>query len=151
MTDAAIVHSTFNLERHYAAPPDTVFAAWADPAVKARWFAGPAAEHELDFRVGGRERAGGRHDGKLLSFESRYHDIVPGQRIVCSSTLAADGTVVTVSVTTVEFTADGDGTRLSLTEQGTYLDGYEQPAWRQQGTGSQLDALAAELTAAATA
>src|SRR6201986_4771446 len=38
-------------------------------------------------------------------------------------------------------------TRLVLTEQGAYLDGQEQPAWREQGTTDQLDALAAELKA----
>ena len=37
------------------------------------------------------------------------------------------------------------GTRLVLTEQGAYLDGREEPAWREQGTASQLEALAAEL------
>jgi uncharacterized protein YndB with AHSA1/START domain len=28
-----------------------------------------------------------------------------------------------------------------------YLDGHEQPAWREQGTADQLEALAAELKA----
>ncbi|MFC0506791.1 SRPBCC domain-containing protein [Micromonospora costi] len=147
MTTSETIHSTFTLERHYAAPPAAVFAAWADPAVKARWFAGGGGEHELDFRVGGRERVLGRHDGKVLTFEARYQDIVQGERIVSSSTLSSDDTLSTVSITTVEFVPDGDGTRLVLTEQGTYLDGHEQPAWREQGTASQLDALTAELDA----
>ena len=34
-------------------------------------------------------------------------------------------------------------TSLLLTEQGTYLDGHEQPSWRQQGTLDQLAALPA--------
>ncbi|WBB69434.1 SRPBCC family protein [Micromonospora sp. WMMD812] len=146
MTDAPINHSTFTLERHYPVPPATVFSAWADPGVKARWFAGQGAEHELDFRLGGRERVTGRHDGKLLTFEAHYQDIRPGERIVCSATLSADDTLATVSITSVEFVPDGAGTRLVLTEQGTYLDGHEQPAWRQQGITSQLDALAVELS-----
>jgi hypothetical protein len=55
---------------------------------------------------------------------------------------------MTVSLTTVEFTPGQDGgTRLVLTEQGTYLDGREQPAWREQGTADQLEALAGELKA----
>lgn len=150
MTTTEITHSTFTLERHYAAPPATVFSAWADPSVKARWFAGPDAEHELDFRVGGRERAIGRHDGTVLTFEAHYQDIVPGERIVSCSTLSAGDALSTVSITTVEFVPDAGGTRLVLTEQGTYLPGHEQPAWREQGIASQLDALAAELDAAAT-
>ena len=52
---------------------------------------------------------------------------------------------MTVSLTTVELTPDGDSTRLVLTEHGAFLDGREQPAWREQGTSDWLDALSAEL------
>jgi uncharacterized protein YndB with AHSA1/START domain len=82
-----------------------------------------------------------------MTFESFYRDIVPGERIVYSSTLSAGEDLATVSVTTVEFTSAGEGTRLLLTEQGTYLDGREEPAWREHGTGDWLDALGAELLA----
>ena len=53
---------------------------------------------------------------------------------------------MTVSLTTVEFRAAEGGTRLVLTEQGTFLDGREEPAWREHGTAEQLDALGAQLT-----
>ena len=59
MAERSVTHATFVVERTYDAPPARVFAAWADPAAKARWFAGPdewgSAVFELDFRVGGRE------------------------------------------------------------------------------------------------
>jgi hypothetical protein len=45
----------------------------------------------------------------------------------------------------VEFEPAEGGTRLVLTEQGTFLDGQEDPAWREQGTGQWLDALGTEL------
>jgi hypothetical protein len=35
-----------------------------------------------------------------------------------------------------------------LTEQGTFLDGREEPDWRERGTAAWLDALGAELSAA---
>jgi uncharacterized protein YndB with AHSA1/START domain len=146
MSDASVLHATFSLERQYAAPPQNVFAAWADPAAKARWFAGPGTEHELDFRVGGREVNRGSHDGgPELTFESLYQDIVPGQRIVYTSILSAGSALATVSLTTVELGPADGGTRLVLTEQGTFLDGLEDPAWREQGTSQWLDALGAEL------
>ena len=145
MTVPRVVHSTFTLERVYEASTGRVFAAWADPAAKARWFS-PNGPHELDFRAGGREvNRGHNQDGQVLTFESQYHDIVVGQRIAYTSTMSVGENVVTVSLTTVELTADGDTTRLLLTEHGAFLDGHEQPAWRQQGTGQWLDALAAEL------
>jgi len=148
--DRNVTHATFTLERSYPAPPARVFAAWADPAAKARWFApGPGAGHQLDFRVGGREVVtGGPEGGPLMTFETLYRDIVPEQRIVYTSTLSAGADLMTVSLTTVEFTpGEGGGTRLVLTEQGAFLDGQEQPAWREQGTADQLEALAAELKA----
>ncbi len=146
--DRTVTHATFSLERSYPAPPARVFAAWAEPAAKARWFAGGlGTKHELDFRVGGREVAqGGPDGGPLMTFESLYRDIVPGERIVYTSTMSTETDLWTVSLTTVEFTPAGDGgTKLVLTEQGAFLDGQEQPQWREHGTAEQLDALAAVL------
>ncbi|MDN3357671.1 SRPBCC family protein [Actinomadura sp. DC4] len=146
MTDRSVTHATFDLERRYPVPVERVFAAWADPAAKARWFAAPGGGHELDFRVGGREVNRGRHgDGPPLTFEARYHEILPGERIVYSSTLHARDTLTTASLTTVTFAPDGEGAILVLTEQGTYLDGHEDPAWREQGTAGWLDALGTHL------
>ena len=101
--------------------------------------------------MGGREAARGANgDGDVLTFELTYHDIVPSARIVYSSTLSVRDRVATVSVTTVEISPAGDGTRLVLTEQGTYLDGLEDPSWREQGTSQQLDALGTELKESGT-
>jgi len=152
MTTHSVLHATFTLERTYPVTPARVFAAWAEPAAKARWFAGPDAGHELDFRVGGREKVhrDGRNGDPALTFESVYQDIVSGERIVYTSTLSADNRLATVSLTTVQFRAAGNGTQLVLTEQGTFLDGQEQPGWREKGTGTWLDALATEFKTAAT-
>jgi uncharacterized protein YndB with AHSA1/START domain len=140
-----LTHATFTLERDYPVAPERVFAQWSDPAAKAGWFAGGDAEHELDFRVGGAETARGRHEGTVFTFASTYRDIVADGRIVYSSTLHAGETLCTVSQTTVEFVATAAGTRLVLTEQGAFLDGHEQPSWRERGTADQLDALGARL------
>ena len=134
-------HATFTLERTYDAPPDRVFAHWAEPHLKASWFATPGASHELDFRVGGHELVRAEHEGKRMAFETWYRDIVDGERIVFTSTLSADDELSTVSITTVELEPCNRGTRLTLTEQGTYLDGFEQPQWREKGTADQLDHL----------
>jgi uncharacterized protein YndB with AHSA1/START domain len=145
MADRSVVHSTFTLERVYPAPVPEVFAAWADPHRKARWFAGDPADYQLDFRPGGIERNGAVHEGKKITWESLYREIVTDERIVYTSVLAEDGTVATASLTTVELVPDDGGTRLVLVEAGAYLDGREQPAWREQGTGDWLDALGRHL------
>ena len=140
MTDHSAKHSTFTLERTYAASPTAVFAAWSDRDTKARWFAAEDSRYSLDFRVGGTEAVHG-HVGADLVAKSEYHDIVPDERIVYTTALFTDSVLSTVSLTTVQFAGEGDGTRLVLTEQGTFLDGQERPEWREQGTADWLDAL----------
>ena len=96
MTLPTVAHDTFIVERTYDVAVDQVFRAWADPMLKARWFAGSiealGASYELDFRVGGREvNRGGPPDGPMYSYESHYYDIVPERRIStrtrCSPTM----------------------------------------------------------------
>jgi uncharacterized protein YndB with AHSA1/START domain len=149
MSDRSVTHATFTLERTYPVSPDRVFDAWADPQVKTRWFAGNPEDYELDFRPGGIERNGGTHEGKHITWESLYREIVTNERIVYTSILAENDTLATVSLTTVEFVPEGESTRLVLVEAGAYLDDREQPAWREQGTGDWLDALGKELTSPA--
>ena len=59
--ESSVVHSTFSIERAYAATPSRVFFAFADQQTKRRWFAeGEGWEiHEFtaDFEVGGYERS----------------------------------------------------------------------------------------------
>jgi hypothetical protein len=72
MTDHSVKHSTFTLERIYAASPAAVFAAWSDRDTKAKWFADEDGSYSLDFRVGGTEAVHGG-DGVDLVARSEYH------------------------------------------------------------------------------
>ena len=56
-----------------------------------------------------------------------------------------DGRQMSVSVATVELSGTQTGTRPAYTEQGTYLDGLDNPDSRRTGTDSQLDNLATAL------
>lgn len=112
MSERSTHHHTFVIERTYAASPARVFNAWADPAAKARWFVGPdewsRSKHELDFRVGGRERvSGGPPEGPIHSFDGRYQDIVPNQRIIYTYDMHLDDQRISVSLTTVELVPEG--------------------------------------------
>jgi len=150
LTARSTNHATFVIERTYAASPARVFAAWADPAAKARWFGGPGARqernHELDFRVGGREAfSGGEPGGSVYTFEARYQDIVPNERIISTYDMHMDGTRISVSIATVEFKPADSDTRLIFTEQAVFLDGFDTPADREHGTRELLDQLDAYL------
>ncbi|PZV38379.1 SRPBCC family protein [Mesorhizobium kowhaii] len=150
MTEHSVVHSTFVIERSYPASPAKVYFALSNPAAKRRWFADPdnpmTHRHEMDFRVGGKEvNAGGPKDGPIHVFNAVYQDIVPDQRIVYSYEMLFGEARISVSLTTIELLAEGNGTRLVMTEQGAFLDGHDTPATREHGTGELLDALGAVL------
>ena len=150
MTTRSVTHATFVVERTYAAAPARVFAAFADPAVKVRWFTGHAGwistRHEFDFRVGGREHLRGRWaNGKTSDFDARYQDIVPGERIVLTYEMLLDQIRISVSLGTTEFKPSGEGTRLIYTEQAVFLDGYDDAGSREHGTKCLFDQLGAFL------
>jgi uncharacterized protein YndB with AHSA1/START domain len=150
MTLSTVTHDTFVVERNYDVPIAQVFRAWADPMLKARWFAGSTealgAGYELDFRVGGREvNRGEPPGGPVYTYESEFRDIVPEQRIVYTYEMYADEARISVSVATVLFSSDDATTKLVITEQGVFLDGLDTVAQREKGTRHLLESLAASL------
>ncbi len=88
-------------------------------------------------------------EGRALTYQARYAEIVLNERILTTSTLHTEDRLSTVSVTSVEFRAENANTWVVLTEHGVYVPGQEQPEWREQGTAQQLDTLAAEFAAVA--
>jgi uncharacterized protein YndB with AHSA1/START domain len=148
MSTRSSEHATFALSRTYPVAPDRVFAAWSSQEAKARWFGSTDDNaYSLDFRIGGTEtNRGGPPDGPVYRFIATYHEIVPDERIVYGSTMDADDTRVSVSVTTVELVPEGDGsTTLTFTEQGVFLDGHDTADQREGGTADLLDALGRSL------
>ena len=120
--------------------------AFADARSKAKWFVGPddwdKSDHKLDFREGGKESvSGGPPGGPVHSFNCTYQDIVPNERIVTTYEMHLGKARISVSLATVEFKAVGADTRLVLTEQGAFLDGFDRPEFREEGTRRLLDQL----------
>jgi uncharacterized protein YndB with AHSA1/START domain len=109
-TDRSVNHSTFVVERTFDASPQRVFAAWADPEAKVRWFGNPdqgVAEYQLDFQVGGREYNRGEVEGQEYTYEARYQDIVPDERIVYAYDMHVGERRISVSLGTVELEPEG--------------------------------------------
>jgi uncharacterized protein YndB with AHSA1/START domain len=144
-------HATFHLERTYDAPVARVWKALTDETAKQKWFGGADGRWELlerrmDVRVGGSERVRGRWEGGVVStFDATYHDVIPNERLVYSYEMHLDDKKISVSLATMQLKATGGKTTLMVTEQGAFLDGYDDAGSREHGTGHLLDALGASL------
>ena len=52
---------------------------------------------------------------------------MPNERIIYGYDMHLDDKRISVSLATVEFKPAGKGTRLTFTEQGAFLDGFDDP------------------------
>ncbi|HEY2131925.1 MAG TPA: SRPBCC family protein [Acetobacteraceae bacterium] len=146
----SVVHGSFSIARVYGVAPSLVFRALSDATAKARWFGGgdgyDVLERKMDVRPGGRERVKGRWaSGMVSTFDAVYFDVVPDQRLVYGYEMHLDDRKISVSLATIELRPEGAGTRLVVTEQGAFLDGYDDAGSREHGTGFLLDRLGASL------
>ena len=152
---AETIHDSFVLERTYPQAPARVFAAFADPARKKRWFADgggdPDATYALDFKVGGLERSAYKITadvpvkGLIISSESQLQDIVENQRIVFTQVMALGGKRISASLVTFELSPAGAGTKLVCTHHAAYFEGADGPKMRKAGWETLLVKLGAAL------
>lgn len=150
MPERSVTHATFRIERVYDSSPAEVFAAYADPAARRRWFVegeGWDIEScELDFRQGAADHSTFRfRGGPLIRNDTYYHEIVENERFVFSYAMVVADNRISASLGTVELIPGGAGTRHVYTEQGAYLDGYDQVEQREEGCRQLNEALAREL------
>jgi uncharacterized protein YndB with AHSA1/START domain len=146
----SVVHGVFTVRRRYPASPAQVYRALANKDAKARWFVGPEGvvtlEREMDVRPGGRERLKARWpNGLVTTFDAVYFDIVANERRVYTYEMHLDDRKISVSLATIYLEAEEGGSRLTVTEQGVFLDGYDDAGSREHGAGKLLDALGASL------
>jgi uncharacterized protein YndB with AHSA1/START domain len=155
MEERSVTHHTFVIERSYPSTPERVFGAFADPAKKRRWFAEGKSHHveefEMDFRVGGSERARYRFKegtplaGAWLTHEGSVQDIVPNRRIVIASTMAVGDRRISSSLATAEFLPTEKGTDLIFTHQAAFFEGSDGPKMREEGWRKLFEQLSNEL------
>ncbi len=144
------VHDSFTLERVFAASPARVYKAFTDIEAKNKWFAGGEGyqyrERSMDARPGGREVAEGEFgNGTISRFDAIYFELVPDTRLVYAYEMHLNGARISVSLATVQLFPEAGGTRLKITEQGVFVNGYEDKGSREQGTEFLLGQLGTSL------
>ena len=150
-----VTHATFKIERSYPKPPGRVFAAFADPEKKRRWYAEgenrKAEIFEMDFRVGGTDRMQARmgadtpFPGAVIANHTVYQDIQPNQRIIFAYTMTIGDYRMSASLATLEFLPTEKGTDLIFTEQGAFFENSDGPQGREHGWNHLLDCLGQEM------
>ena len=152
--ESEAIHNTFVIERNFPWRPARVFSAFAQPALKRRWYA--EGDHEIqefhmDFRVGGIERFRYRFNqghpiaGSVIANESTFQDILEEKRIVMTSRMALNGKPIVVMIATFAFVPAEKGTDLILTHQGTYIDWPEGITMIEAGWRGLVARLATDL------
>jgi len=157
MSEPSAVHSTFVIERRFAAAPGHVFSALSDPDQVRRWYAeagGRAAEtFEMEFRIRGRQRMSSPlgHDtpfpGAILASDAEFLDIVPGRRMVLAQTMTLAEQRISAALITYEVAAVDGGSELNFTHQGAFFEGSDGPEMREHGWRTLLDSLQHALAA----
>jgi uncharacterized protein YndB with AHSA1/START domain len=138
--------STVRIERHIAAPPERVFAAWLDSASMTRWLSPVGhAEAEVEPTVGGRLRVTMIGDGRRIEHTGVYREVDPHRRLVF--TWRSPYTGPSASLVTIELSARDGGTDLVLIHEFLPVDAVGSHAG---GWGVMLDRLAAELATSST-
>jgi uncharacterized protein YndB with AHSA1/START domain len=109
------------MTRRFAAPRETIFRAWTDPAELAQWF-GPKGieprEVKIDLRPGGRYSLTMHGTEGIYPLSGVYRDVKPPERLVFTWVWGHGDAEGLEMLVTIEFaeTRDG-GTLLTITHE----------------------------------
>ena len=81
----------------------------------------------------------------IFGNETVYDEIIPNERLIFTYSMSRNGKRFSVSLATVEFKADGGGTRLMFTEHASFFEGADGLTMREQGWQELLGKLDAFL------
>lgn len=127
------------IERRFDAPLDVVWSMWTDPEHFKAWY-GPTGASiptaTFDARVGGRRLVCmemSTPDGPMqMWFVGEFREIVDHERLVYTEATSDEAGNATSPEThvIVDFVADGEGTKLTLTHAGVPADSPGAMGWK---------------------
>ena len=147
-----MLHGSFSVTRDINAAPARVWDAYANADLRPAWRRLPGTSVlDLDFRVGGWERLTGTSEAtgtvEAIASHALFLDIVDRERIVAAHEVLLNGVRRWVSLISITFEPAQTGTRVTHTEQYTFLvwadDGAHEQAHLRGSTRLSFNALAA--------
>jgi uncharacterized protein YndB with AHSA1/START domain len=145
-----IAFETIIVERNFTSTPDEVFAAFTTREAVERWMS-PGEGFNVkvepfDFREGGGATTIMSMDGDdpWINTDS-YHEILPGRRIIETSTLRYKGALNFAGLVTIAFEPAPGGCALEITEMGAFPDGKDEAEGHEETWKAMLDSLAEYL------
>jgi uncharacterized protein YndB with AHSA1/START domain len=146
-----IAFETITVVRTFESSPDEVFAAFTTREALETWM-NPGEGFKVkvepfDFREGGGAITTMSMDGDdpWINTDS-YHEILPGQRIIETSTLRYKGALNFAGLVTIAFEPASGGCALTITEMGAFPDGKDEAAGHEETWKAMLDNLSNYLT-----
>lgn len=128
---------SLSLTRRFNAPPEKVYAAWADPEKLIQWF-GPASveagsvKADIDLRAGGRYCISFNANGNYNEVGGVYREVVPNERLVF--TWAWHSTPERESLVSISIRSEAAGTLLIFKHEqfadATARDNHER-GWNE--------------------
>ena len=119
MSTATAVKPSLTIKRRFKAPPAKAYSAWIEPEKIARWFGPPGSkivEAKFDARTGGKYMIlAVSESGEEFHVSGTVKEAIANERLVYD--WAWRGTPERVSLVTVTFKPDGDGTLFTLTHE----------------------------------
>ena len=149
----SVLHGSFTVSREINAPLPRVWDAYSVEESRSAWrrIPGPDSVLTLDFRVGGWERLTGTSAAtgtdEAIASHALFLDIAPRERIVACHEALLNGVRRWVSLISIALEPAGDATRITHTEQYTFLvwadDGAHDQAHLRGSTQLAFNGLAA--------
>ena len=142
---AASTDHTLRLERRFKAAPDKVFRAFTDPAILRTWWGPPGfttPRADLDVRPGGAYAIDMQApSGTIMRIRGTFREVVAPSRLVYTWAWQEGGYAGMATLVTLDFLADGAGTRLRLSH--AMMTSADMAGDHGKGWNACLDRLAA--------
>lgn len=143
----AVSPMVLRMTRHFEAPIDRVFRAFADPEELVKWW-GPTGmsvvEHQIDVRVGGAWQTTIRSaKDEDFTMSGVYREIVEPHRLVFTWAWQRDGQRGHETLVTIDLVSEGSHTKLTFLQE--IFESEEARISHQGGWSESFDCLAESL------